>query len=77
LKLGRWRFCFGEACKFRIISYVDGKAKSEVVKDEQSNNFKHVHIQWWVPMKKRARNDITLYQDCWMNKWKCNLVDPK
>jgi hypothetical protein len=34
-----------------------GKGKNEVVKHEQFDNFKHVHIQWWVRMKKRARND--------------------
>jgi len=22
-------------------------------------------------------NDRKLYQDCWENKWKCNLLDPK
>ncbi len=29
------------------------RAEREVVKDEQFDNFKHVHIQWWVPIKKR------------------------
>jgi hypothetical protein len=52
------------------------RTKNEVVKDEQFENFKHVHIQWCVPMKKGARNERNLYQNCWVNKWKCNLVDP-
>jgi hypothetical protein len=30
-----------------------------------------------VLMKKGTRNDTELYWDCWVNKWKCNLVDPK
>jgi hypothetical protein len=38
-----------------------GKAKSEVVKDEQVENFRHFQIQWWVPVKKGARNDRELY----------------
>ncbi len=28
-------------------------------------------------MKKGAKNDRELYQDYWMNKQKCNLIDPK
>ncbi len=28
-------------------------------------------------MKKGARNDRELYQDYWVNRWKCTLVDPK
>jgi len=46
------------------------------MKDEKFANFKHVHIQWFVPMKKGARNEKNIYQNCWVNKWKCNLVDP-
>jgi hypothetical protein len=34
-----------------------GRIESEVVKDEEFDNFGHVHIQCWVPMRKRARND--------------------
>jgi hypothetical protein len=33
-----------------------GRTKIDV-KDEQSENFKYVHIQWWVLVKKRAKND--------------------
>jgi hypothetical protein len=47
------------------------------VKDEQSNHFKHLHIQWWVLVKKGAKNDKQLYQDYWVNKWKSNLASPK
>jgi len=43
------------------------RTKIEVVKDEQFTNFKHVHIQWCVPMKKGARNERNLYQNCWVN----------
>ncbi len=34
-----------------------GKVENEVVKDEQVENFKHLHIQWWLLVKKGARND--------------------
>ncbi len=27
--------------------------------------------------EKRRKNDRKLYPDCWVSKWKCNLVDPK
>jgi hypothetical protein len=55
----------------------NGRVENEVVKDEQPKNFRRLHIQWWMPMKKGAENDRELYQDYWVNKWKCNLVDPK
>jgi hypothetical protein len=29
-----------------------GRMENDVVKDEQSKNSKHVHIQWWVLKKK-------------------------
>jgi hypothetical protein len=32
-----------------------GRVKSEVVKNEQFDNFRHVHIQWWVLVKKAQR----------------------
>jgi threonine/homoserine/homoserine lactone efflux protein len=54
-----------------------GKVESKVVKDEHCKNFKHFHIQWWVLVKKGTKNDRELYWDCWVNKWKCNLADPK
>jgi hypothetical protein len=46
------------------------RAKNE---DDQCDNFKHVHIQWWVQLKKRAKNDRKLL----LNKWKCNLANSK
>ncbi len=58
-------------------NFSNGRVESEVVKDEQPKIFRHLHIQWWMPMKKGARNDRELYQDYWVNKWKCNLIDPK
>jgi len=54
-----------------------GKVEIKVVKDEHCKIFKHLHIEWWALVKKGARNDRELYWDCWMNKWKCNLADPK
>jgi hypothetical protein len=51
---------------FIMVKLVDldvwmGRVENEVVKDEQFDNFKHVNIQWWVPMKKGVRNDLKLY----------------
>jgi hypothetical protein len=28
-------------------------------------------------VNKGTKNDKELYQDCWLSKWKCNLVDKK
>jgi hypothetical protein len=41
-----------------------GRVESEVVKDEQFENFRYLHIQWWVLLKKGTRNDRELYHDC-------------
>ncbi len=54
-----------------------GRAESDVVKDQENVNYKKVYVQWWVPMRKGANNDEELYHNCWLNKWKCNHVDPK
>ncbi len=34
-----------------------GKAKGDVVKDEENEYFKMVRVQWWVPMKKLSKLD--------------------
>jgi hypothetical protein len=49
-----------------------GKAESDVVKDQDNANYRKVYVQWWVPMKKGAKNDEELYHNYWLNKWKCN-----
>jgi len=54
-----------------------GRAESDVVKDQKNENYRKVYVQWWVPMRKRAKNDEELYYNCWLNKWKCNHADPK
>jgi hypothetical protein len=41
-----------------------GRVESEVVKDKQFENFRYLHIQWWVLVKKGTRNDRKLYHDC-------------
>jgi hypothetical protein len=28
-------------------------------------------------VRKGAKNDEELYHNCWLNKWKCNHVNPK
>jgi hypothetical protein len=45
LKLGPWRFCFGEIEDSKLYHVWIGRVESEVVKDEQSDNFRDVHIQ--------------------------------
>jgi len=45
LKFGPWRFCLGEIEDSKLYHVWMGRVKSEVVKDEQSHNFRDVHIQ--------------------------------
>jgi hypothetical protein len=45
-----------------------GRVRNE---DDQYDNFKHVHIQGWVQLKKGAKNDRKLL----LNKWRCNLAN--
>ncbi len=47
-----------------------------MVKDANDEHYQMVHVQWWVPFKKGTCNDAKLYQDCWEQKWKCNLANP-
>jgi hypothetical protein len=54
-----------------------GRAESDVVRDKDNENYKKVYVQWWVFMKKGAKNDEKLYHNCWLSKWKNNHVDPK
>jgi hypothetical protein len=54
-----------------------GRAESDVVKGQDNENYKKLYVQWWIPMKKTARNDEELYHNYWLNKWKNNHADPK
>jgi hypothetical protein len=54
-----------------------GKAKSDVVRDQNNENYRMIYVQWWVPMRKGAKNDEDLYHNDWLSKWKNNDVDPK
>jgi hypothetical protein len=53
-----------------------GRAESDVVKDQESETYRKVYVQWWVLVRKGAKNDENLYHNCWLNKWKCNQVHP-
>jgi hypothetical protein len=53
------------------------RAESDVVRDQENENYRKVYVQWWVPMRKGAKNDEELYHNCWSNKWKCNNVNSK
>jgi hypothetical protein len=54
-----------------------GRVENDVVRDQENENYKKVYVQWWVPMRKGAKNDEELYHNCWLNKWKNNHVDPR
>ncbi len=49
-----------------------GRTHSDVVKDDQNEFFKMVRV---LVKKGSNLNEQHLYEDCWNNKWKCNLVD--
>jgi len=52
-------------------------AESDVVKNQENENYRKVYVQWWVPMRKGAKNDEELYHNCWLTKLKSNHVAPK
>jgi hypothetical protein len=53
-----------------------GIAEGDVIKNEETEYFKMVKIQWWVIVKKGSNLDERhFYEDCWNGKWKCNLTD--
>jgi len=54
-----------------------GSVESEVVRNQKTENYRKVYVQWWVPMKKGVKNDEQLYHNCWLSKWKCNHADLK
>jgi hypothetical protein len=54
-----------------------GRAENDVVRDQENENYRKVYVQWWVPVRKGAKNDEELYHNCWLRKWKSNHVDPK
>ncbi len=54
-----------------------GKVKSDVVRDQENENYRKVYVQWWVPVRKGAKNDEELYHNYWLSKWKSNHIDPK
>jgi len=52
--------------------------EGNVIKDEDSEYFKMVRVQWWVLMKKGSNLDEQhLYKNCSNGKRKCNLAYPK
>jgi len=50
-----------------------GRAESDVVKDQNNENYRKVYVQWWVHVRKGAKNDEELYHNCWLSKWKSNM----
>jgi len=54
-----------------------GRAESDVVKDQNNENYRKVYVQWWVLVRKGVKNDEELYYNYWLNKWKSVHVDPK
>jgi hypothetical protein len=37
-----------------------GRAESDVVKNQENENYRKVYVQWWVHVKKGARNCIII-----------------
>jgi hypothetical protein len=54
-----------------------GRVESDVVRDQENENYRKVYVQWWVLVRKGAKNDEELYHNYWLNKWKSNHVDLK
>jgi hypothetical protein len=54
-----------------------GRAENDVVRELDCENYRKIHVQLWVFLKKGVKNDEELYCDCWLSKWKCNLGDPE
>ncbi len=52
-----------------------GRVGSHVVKYQENENYRKVYVQWWVLLKKGAKNDEELYHNCWLSKWKCNYAN--
>ncbi len=53
------------------------RAESDVVRDQENENYRNVYVQWWVRMRMGTKNDEELYHNCWLSKWKCIHVDLK
>jgi hypothetical protein len=51
-----------------------GRVHNDVVKDVNDEHYQMVHVQWWVPFKKKTCADVKLSRDFWEGKWKCSLV---
>ncbi len=54
-----------------------GRAESDVVKDQKNEDYRKLYVQWWVLVRKGAKNDEKLYDNCWLNKWKSNHANLK
>jgi hypothetical protein len=39
-----------------------GRAKSDV-RYQHGDDYRKVHVQWWVPLRKGTKNDEELYHD--------------
>jgi hypothetical protein len=70
-------FVFMQRANHIIYHVWMGRFESDVVRDQESENYRKVYVQWWVLMRKGTKNDEELYHNCWLNKWKCNHVDSK
>jgi hypothetical protein len=45
-----------------------GRVKNVVIGDQKKEDYRKVYVQWWVPMRKGAKNDEELYHNCWLSK---------
>jgi hypothetical protein len=69
-------FVFVQPLDLTVYPMWMGRVESDVARDKKNENYK-VFVQWWVLVRKEAKNDEELYHNCWLRKWKNNHVDLK
>ncbi len=57
-------FVFMESYDPNLVPLQMGSVEVDVIKDEDSEYFKMVRVQWWVPVKKRSNlNEKHFYEN--------------
>jgi hypothetical protein len=57
-------FVFMRPADLKVYPMWMGRVECDVVRDQENENYRKVYVQWWVPMKKGAKNDEELYHNC-------------
>jgi hypothetical protein len=53
-----------------------GEALEEIDMNPNNDNYKKVHVNWWVPVGRGNLDEKLLYENCWERNWKPNPSDP-